>query len=100
MRMYRILTAVIAFAMFGLAPLAGAANASGVSADRASAPTAHRHPHRHLHDKVVKVGAHTLIYKGRVDPAHGPVIIEKKNCRKGCPWHKVDSAKTDADSRW
>jgi hypothetical protein len=101
MRIYRILTAVIAFALLGLAPLAFTSTASAaVSADRVSTPAAHRLPHRNLHDKVVKVGAHKLIFKGRVDPGHGPVIIEKKNCRKGCPWHKVGSAKTDADSRW
>ena len=99
MRMHRILTAVIAFALFGLAPLVAGSSATAVTAERAGAP-AHRLPHRDLHDKVVKVGAHKLIFKGRVDPGHGPVIIEKKNCRKGCPWHKVGSAKTDADSRW
>jgi hypothetical protein len=100
MRIHRILTAVIAFALLGLAPLALSSTATAVTADRVSAPAAHRLPHRDLHDKVVKVGAHKLIFKGRVDPGHGPVIIQKKNCRKGCPWHKVNSVKTDADSRW
>lgn len=100
MRMHRFLAAVFAFALLGTAPLAMTSTATAVTADRATAPTAHRLPHRDLHDKVVTVDGNKLIFKGRVDPGHGPVIIEKKDCRTGCPWHKVDVAKTDAHSRW
>jgi hypothetical protein len=104
MRMHRILTAVIAFALFGLTPLAVASTASARVAsdvDRSSqADAGKRLPHRNLHDKVVSPSRHKLVFKGRVDPGHGPVIIEKKNCRKGCPWHKVDKARTDSNSRW
>jgi hypothetical protein len=103
MRIYRIITAVIAFALVGLIPFSVAPTASGAVAadeDRAvHAPTVKRLPHRQMHDKVVSPTRHKLIFKGRVDPGHGPVIIEKRNCKR-CPWHKVDKAKTDADSRW
>lgn len=103
MRMYRILATIVALALVGLTPFALASTATGAvasGADRAAhAPVAKRLPHRAMHDKVVSPSRHKLIFKGRVDPGHGPVIIEKRNC-KHCPWHKVDKAKTDSQSRW
>jgi hypothetical protein len=102
MRIYRIFAAVVAFALVGLTPFTVASTASGAVGSDAvrGATAAKRLPHREMHDKVVQPSRHKLIFKGRVDPGHGPVIIEKKNCRKGCPWHKIDKVKTDAESRW
>ncbi|WP_346387269.1 hypothetical protein [Nocardioides sp.] len=101
--MSRILTAVVAIALAGLTPFAVASTASGAVAAHAR-PVAHaapaRLPRRAMHDKVVTLSRHKLVFKGRVDPGHGPVIIEKKNCRHGCRWNRVAKVSTDSDSRW
>ncbi|MCW2764985.1 MAG: hypothetical protein JWO11_944 [Nocardioides sp.] len=103
MRMYRILTAVVAFALVGLTPLAIPSAASAVvaaAADRGDpAGAARALPHRKMHDKVVQPRRYRLIFKGRVDPGHGPVFVERKNCRR-CRWHRVDKVRTDGTSRW
>lgn len=104
MRMHRILTAVMAFALLGLTPFVGVSSASAGVAEfvrpTTSDASAKALPRREMHDKVTQPSRHKLIFSGRVDPGHGPVIIEKRTCKTGCPWKKVDQVKTDQDSRW
>ena len=58
-------------------------------------------PTRDLHDRIVKRHGR-LYFQGRVDPGHGPVIVQKKACSsKDCPWRKFASVKTHGtESRW
>jgi hypothetical protein len=78
MRMRHTLTTTIA----APAPLERVATAS---------PTAEHargteKPIRNLHDSVVKKRG-KLYLKGRVDPGHGPVFVQKKDCfAKKCTW--------------
>lgn len=104
MRMYRILTAIIAFALLGLIPLVEVSSASAGVAESvkptASDASSRALPRREMHDKVTQPSRHKLMFSGRVDPGHGPVFIEKKECRKGCHWKRFAKVKTDRDSRW
>jgi hypothetical protein len=74
--------AVLAQASAAPAPLERVATAS---------PTAEHargteKPIRNLHDSVVKKRG-KLYLKGRVDPGHGPVFVQKKECfAKKCTW--------------
>lgn len=106
MRMTRILTGLVAFALLGLTPLALTAPANAaraealrVAAARPAAPAGRALPTRDLHDRIVQPSRHKLIFKGRVDPGHGPVVIQKKACR-ACKWHRYQVVTTDDDSRW
>jgi len=58
-------------------------------------------PTRDLHDKIVKRHGR-LYFQGRVDPGHGPVIVQKKACSsKDCPWRRFASVSTrGAEERW
>ena len=101
--MHRILTSLIAFALIGFAPFVTASSARAAAADsvhRAStAPSARALPRRDLHDTVVKRQG-KLIFKGRVDPGHGPVVIQKKTCR-ACAWRKFKVVSTTGDlNQW
>ena len=104
MRLNRILTTVVAFALLGFTPLVGFSSASAGTAESVSPAStetsAKALPRRELHDKVVNATRQRLIFKGRVDPGHGPVFIERKLCAKGCAWKRVNKVSTDQDSRW
>ena len=58
-------------------------------------------PTRDLHDKIVKRHGR-LYFKGRVDPGHGPVIVQKKACSSSeCPWKRYASVSTRGpEERW
>jgi len=104
MRIHRILIALIAFALMGLAPMVMASSATAARADSyepatSTSTTSRALPTRAMHDKVVQPSPHKLIFKGRVDPGHCPVVIQKKDC-KTCDWHKFKVVKTNDQSRW
>jgi hypothetical protein len=58
-------------------------------------------PARHLHDSIVTRHGN-LYFKGRVDPGHGPVIVQKKQCLSTkCPWRFFKKVKTHGpQERW
>ena len=86
------LTASIALGLGGLA--AAPAPAATAPADVAAVPPRARAPARRgpekptpdLHDAIVKRRGR-LYFKGRVDPGHGPVVVQKKECSSSaCAW--------------
>ena len=86
------LTASIALGLGGLAaaPAPAATAPADVAAVRpvASAPAGRgtEKPTRDLHDAIVKRRGR-LYFKGRVDPGHGPVVVQKKECSSSaCAW--------------
>lgn len=87
------LTASIALGLGGLAAAATPAQAATPAADVAtrtvaSAPVGRgtETPTRDLHDSIVKRQG-KLYFKGRVDPGHGPVVVQKKECSSAeCKW--------------
>lgn len=67
----------------------------------ADAGSAHRAvPRRDLNEKVIQKGQHRLFFVGRVDPGPGPVFVERKLCRKGCPWERTDKTTTNDNGQW
>lgn len=58
-------------------------------------------PQRNLHDTMVKDRGR-LFFQGRVDPGHGPVIVQKKKCSsKKCPWRTYRTVQTRGEQdRW
>jgi hypothetical protein len=102
-RMHRSVTVLIAVLGVLLAGL-GAANAdTGRDAGR-DAGTVHERgqkPTRKLHEAIVERHGRLLL-RGRVDPGHGPVIVQKKDCAKAtCPWHRFKRVPTHGpDNRW
>ena len=56
---------------------------------------------RDLHDEMVKKRG-KIFFQGRVDPGHGPVVVQKKACSSPkCPWKKYRVVKTHGDqNRW
>lgn len=74
MRVHRILTGLIAFALIGLVPFIsnGSATAAeagahvGRSVAGSHAPAARAKPHRKITDRIVAKGTHKLVFKGRV----------------------------------
>jgi hypothetical protein len=67
---------------------------AGLVGSPTGAQTAGDKPTRSLHDAIVKKHG-KLIFQGRVDPGHGPVYVQKKDCRKQrCPWHKFKRVTT------
>lgn len=58
-------------------------------------------PERDLHDTMVRQPG-KIIFKGRVDPGHGPVVIQKKACSSPkCPWRWYQTVQTHGDqNRW
>lgn len=102
-----ILTASIALGLPGLvtAPAATATTAAAGSTARpvASAPVERgtEKPTRDLHDSIVKKKGR-LYFKGRVDPGHGPVVVQKKACSSTkCPWRVYKRVSTHGPKeRW
>lgn len=80
----------------------GSANAAVVT-PTATAQPARRgtRPQRDLHDTMVKKDG-KIYFQGRVDPGHGPVIVQKKNCSSStCPWHRYKKVGTHGPKeRW
>lgn len=104
------LIATIGLLMTGLAaPLLTApagANTPVLGASTAGPGQAVQHsmratPRRDLHDAIVKKHG-KLYFKGRVDPGHGPVIVQKKSCAaKHCAWKKYKVVPTHGPKeRW
>ena len=58
-------------------------------------------PVRELHDQMVKKPGR-ILFQGRVDPGHGPVVIQKKACSSPkCPWRTYKTVQTHGDQhRW
>ena len=51
-------------------------------------------PTRNLHDSIVKKRG-KLYFTGRVDPGHGPVVVQKKTCAsKKCTWRAFKKVRT------
>lgn len=70
------------------------AGASPVGHTNATAPSMRAKPKRDLHDSIVKKRG-KLYFKGRVDPGHGPVVVQKKSCAaKHCAWKKFKKVTT------
>ena len=91
--MRRTLTTLLAALALMLAGLLGPATAT--------AQTAGDKPMRNLHDAIVKKHG-KLFFQGRVDPGHGPVYIQKKDCaKKRCKWHNFQKVRTHgAKEKW
>jgi hypothetical protein len=85
------LTASIALGLGGLvaAPTQATTAPAEVAARTVtSSPVARgtEKPTRDLHDSIVKRHG-KLYFKGRVDPGHGPVVVQKKECSSStCKW--------------
>lgn len=101
MRLQRIMTALIALALMGLATFASPASAQAApSGERVSAAAQARDlPRRDMNDKVVKNKKGWLIFKGNVDPGwnHKNVKVYKK---AGGKWSLFKKVKTDGQGRW
>jgi hypothetical protein len=101
-----LLTALAAPVLFAPAdastPAGGSARVEAVAPSVTAQPVQRgTRPQRDLHDEMVK--KHGKIYfKGRVDPGHGPVIVQKKNCSSPkCHWHKFKKVGTHGPkNRW
>jgi Ni/Co efflux regulator RcnB len=106
MRMRHLLTTLITSVGVTVAGLAApmalsAADAANAPYDAASAARTVSvqqargdKPTRDLHDSVVKKRG-KLFLKGRVDPGHGPVIVQKKLCKaKRCHWKSFKKVAT------
>jgi hypothetical protein len=91
--MRRTLTTLLAALALMLAGLLGPATAT--------AQTAGEKPMRNLHDAIVKKHG-KLFFQGRVDPGHGPVHIQKKDCaNQRCKWHNYKVVRTHgAKEKW
>lgn len=89
--MRRRLAALVATLLAALL-VAGAPLTPRATAGAAELPT------RDLHDTIVRTGG-KLIFKGRVDPGHGPVVIQKKRCRT-CAWRRYDVVRTTGDAHY
>lgn len=84
--MRRTVTILIAALALLLAGLLGSATAG--------AQTAGGKPVRDLHDAIVKTHG-KLFFKGRVEPGHGPVYVQKKDCAQSrCKWHNFKKVST------
>ena len=81
------LTASIAMSLGGLtAPLLVAPAHARTTADEAVAAKGEEKPVRDLHDAIAEK-PNRLVFHGRVDPGHGPVIVQKKACASSkCAW--------------
>jgi hypothetical protein len=67
---------------------------AGLLGTTAEAQTADGKPMRNLHDAIVKKHG-KLFFKGRVDPGHGPVVVQKKECAKPhCTWHRFKQVRS------
>ena len=108
--MRQILTTLIASIALGLGGLAttmparAATAAPDVTAHPvASAPVERgtEKPTRDLHDSIVKRNG-KLYFKGRVDPGHGPVVVQKKECSSAkCKWRVFKRVSTHGPKeRW
>lgn len=102
------LTATLALGLGGLTAAAGPAQAASAAADAAartiaSAPVERgtEQPTRDLHDSIVKRNG-KLYFKGRVDPGHGPVVVQKKPCSSAtCKWKVFKRVSTHGPKeRW
>lgn len=89
MRVTRIITAIVAFALMGLLPLASSATAAPVSEKAITTQSAAKAPSaragRSIGTKIVKKNG-KLIMLGNVKPPKGPVVIQKAtscNVKKG-----------------
>ncbi len=87
-----------------LTPAGATTPSSGASpaGHRTAAPHMMRgKPRRDLHDSMVKKRGR-LYFKGRVDPGHGPVIVQKKACSAPhCRWKKYTLVHTHGPKqRW
>ena len=110
MRMNRVVTGLVAMALLGLAPIALGPSAQAAGEDVGTpvvGPTSgsdtgdRARPARNVTSKVVKKRGR-LFLKGNVNPGYNRsrVMIQKKNCRGDCGWHKFDMVPTDRDGRY
>ena len=111
MRMNRVLTGLISFALVGLAPLATtsatAATEHGAAAARATtAPSVVAReslPKREITSKIVQKGPHKLIFRGKVkgDPAYDHKIVKiQRRIGKDGAWHVWRKTRTDDSAVW
>lgn len=86
---------VITLATVGLMLLGSAAHAAPAPEVRGDLPV------RDLHDEMVKKRG-KIYFQGRVDPGHGPVIVQKKACASAkCPWRTFKKVPTRGpQERW
>jgi len=111
MRMNRILTGLVGLALAGVAPLGitSSANAAahGVAAAHASSAPAvaarETLPPREITSKMVKVGAHKIVFKGKVKGspryANKKVKIERRIGKKGV-WKVYNQVRTTDLGNW
>jgi hypothetical protein len=101
--MRRTLTTLIAALGLLLTGLLGSPAADATSHAVAADATQARgqKPVRDLHDEIVKKHG-KLYFQGRVDPGHGPVVVQKKACAKAtCRWHTFKQVRTHGPRhRW
>lgn len=102
--MRRTWTTVVATAVLLAAGAAQPSTAGQVATAAVVAGESHARedpPLRHLHGRVVTIHGR-LVFKGRVDPGHGPVIVQKKSCsKKTCPWRRFARVTTHGpQERW
>ena len=94
-------TLITVIATFGLL-LAGLTGAVLSSPAQAESPEVRGQlPERDLHDEMVKKRG-KIYFKGRVDPGHGPVVVQKKACSSSkCKWKKFKVVPTHGpQERW
>lgn len=101
MRMRQTLTTTIATIGLMLVGLLAPVLLSPADAETAPAAARGEQPVRDLHDDMVKKRG-KIYFKGRVDPGHGPVVVQKKACSAPkCPWRKYKSVPTHGpQERW
>jgi len=96
-RTWTILMATAALVLAGLMTTSVAASVREATTDAgvvASSSAGTDKPVRNLHDAIVKRNG-KLYFKGRVDPGHGPVVVQKRECMaKRCPWRNFKQVRT------
>jgi hypothetical protein len=111
MRMYRILTGLIAFALIGLVPFVSSSAATatvrdaqvGRTAVSTQAPAARAaKPHRKISDKIVARGTHKLIFKAHVkgDPTYSKKVVKiQRKIGKHGHWKRFKTVKSNNAGR-
>ncbi|MFC4783078.1 hypothetical protein ACT8ZV_01290 [Nocardioides sp. MAHUQ-72] len=110
MRMNRITTGLISFALVGLAPLAVSTSAdaatSGKAAHAATAPSATERqalPKREITSKIVQKGTRKLVFKGKVkgEPKYADKIVKiQRRVGKNGSWKFYAKDRTDNLGYW
>jgi hypothetical protein len=109
MRMHRILTGLVAFALIGFVPFVSSSSATAAVdgarvAQATTAPTVEsRLPKREINAKVVQKGSRTLIFKGKVtgEPKYSKKVVKiERRIGKGGNWKQYAKVKSTKQGGW